>query len=214
MTGCGMKFAAIKFTVEPYFWQTWWFKIGSPLLGFGLVGGIVLWILRRRQQLQLQRLEHARARTQERLEYQQAMERERSRIAQDLHDDLGATLTQVAWLGELASGEATQGAERQSLVTQITTHSRDMVRAIDEIVWAVNPKNDSLDHLVTYICEFAEQFFRDTPTRCRVDVQELLPPCSLPSDVRHNLFLAVKEALHNVAKHASASQVWVRVKAV
>jgi signal transduction histidine kinase len=99
-------------------------------------------------------------------------------------------------------------------MTQITGQSRDMVRAIDEIVWAVNPKNDSLDHLVTYICEFAEQFFRDTPTRCRVDVQELLPPCSLSSDVRHNLFLAVKEALHNVAKHASASHVWVRVKVV
>ena len=140
------------------------------------------------------------------------MERERARIAQDLHDDLGASLTHVAWLGEAASHEAVAPAERQSLVTQITAKSRDMVRAIDEIVWAVNPKNDSLDHLVTYLCEFAEQFFRDTPTRCWVDVEERLPVCPLPSDVRHNLFLAAKEALHNVAKHAGASQVWVRVK--
>jgi signal transduction histidine kinase/ligand-binding sensor domain-containing protein len=206
-------FASLKLRVLPYFWQAWWFKTGAPLLGFGLVGGAIYWSLRRRQRMQLQRLEHARALAQERLEHQQAMERERARIAQDLHDDLGASLTHVAWLGELASREEVVAAERQGLVTQITAKSRDMVRAIDEIVWAVNPKNDSLDHLVTYVCEFAEQFFRDTPTRCRVDVQELLPAHALPSDVRHNLFLAAKEALHNVAKHAGARQVWVRVKA-
>lgn len=204
--------AAIQLTLLPYVWQMWWFKLGSSLLGILLVVGTMFWNLRRRQRLQLQRLEHARARTQERLEHQQAMERERARIAQDLHDDLGASLTQVAWLGELANQEGAPDDDRQNLMTQITGQSRDMVRAIDEIVWAVNPKNDSLDHLVTYICEFAEQFFRDTPTRCRMDVQELLPSCSLSSDVRHNLFLAVKEALHNVAKHASASHVWVRVK--
>ncbi|HEU5125350.1 MAG TPA: two-component regulator propeller domain-containing protein [Verrucomicrobiae bacterium] len=206
--------ASVQLTLLPYIWQTWWFKSGSWLLGFSLVAGTAFWNLRRRQRLQLQRLEHARARTQERLEYQQAMERERARIAQDLHDDLGASLTQVAWLGELANQKDAPADERQNLMTQITGQSRDMVRAIDEIVWAVNPKNDSLDHLVTYTCEFAEQFFRDTSTRCRVDVQEELPSCSLPSDVRHNLFLALKEALHNVAKHARARHVWVRVKVV
>jgi signal transduction histidine kinase len=204
--------AKLKLTVQPYFWQTWWFKIGTPLLGFGLVGGGVFGALRRRQRMQLQRLEHDQALAQERYENQHAMERERARIAQDLHDDLGASLTHVAWLGELASREEMLATERHDFVTQITAKSRDMVRAIDEIVWAVNPKNDSLDHLVTYVCEFAEQFFLGTPTCCRVDVEELLPVCPLPSDVRHNLFLAAKEALHNVAKHAAASRVWVRVK--
>jgi len=205
--------AAVALTVLPFFWQTWWFKIGAPLLGFGLVGGAVIWNLRRRQRMQLQRLEHAQTLAQERLKHQQAMERERARIAQDLHDDLGASLTHVAWLGESASRGETSPGESQGLVTQITAKSRDMVRAIDEIVWAVNPKNDSLDHLITYICEFAEQFFCNMPTRCRVDVPDALPFYPLPSDVRHNLFLASKEALHNVAKHAEASRVWVRVKA-
>ena len=206
------SFAAMKLTVLQYFWQKWWFKIGAPMMGFGLVMGMFFWNLRRRQRMELQRLEHARVLTHERLEHQQVMERERARIAQDLHDDLGASLTHVAWLGESASREEIPTAERQALVTQITAKSRDMVRGIDEIVWAVNPKNDSLDHLVTYVCEFAEQFFRDTPTRCRVDVQDPLPVHPLPSDVRHNLFLAAKEALHNVAKHAFATRVWVRVK--
>jgi len=87
-----------------------------------------------------------------------------------------------------------------------------MVRAIDEIVWAVNPKNDSLDHLVTYICEFADQMFRNSPTRCWMDVPEIIPAHKMSSATRHNLFLSIKEALNNVAKHAGANKVFVRVK--
>jgi signal transduction histidine kinase/ligand-binding sensor domain-containing protein len=206
--------ASVNFTVQPSFWQTWWFKIGAPMLGFGLVGGAFFWNLRRRQRLELQKSEHKRALAMQRLTHQQSMESERARIARDLHDDLGASLTHIAWLGESAARNNALAGERQSLVTQITTKSRDMVRAIDEIVWAVNPKNDSLDHFATYVCDFAEQFFRNMPTRCRVDVQEALPVHPLPSDIRHNLFLAAKEALHNVAKHANASRVWVRIKVV
>jgi signal transduction histidine kinase/ligand-binding sensor domain-containing protein len=204
--------ATVGFRVQPFWWQTWWFKITAPGLGFGLVVGMIFWVLRRRQRLQVHRLEQTRALALERLAHQQSMERERARIAQDLHDDLGASLTHLAWLGESAGRDHALPAERLGLVAQITAKSREMVSAIDEIVWAVNPKNDSLDHLATYICEFAEQFFRNMPTRCRVDVQEPLPVLPLPSDVRHHLFLAAKEALHNVAKHADANRVWVRIK--
>lgn len=86
-----------------------------------------------------------------------------------------------------------------------------MVRLIDEIVWAVNPKNDTLEQLVTYVCNFAEQFFRDSPTRCRIDVADSIPTYKLEADVRHHLFLIAKEALHNVAKHGATDRVWVRV---
>jgi len=193
--------AAFSFRVLPHFWETWWFHVFAPVLTIFITGGITLLIIRRRYKSKLARIEQ-----------QRAIERERTRIAQDLHDDLGASLTQVAWLGEAASSEGLPADESQKLVAKITLKSREMVRAIDEIVWAVNPKNDSLDHLVTYICECADQIFRNSPTRCRVDVPEIVPAHALSSDVRHNLFLAAKEALHNVAKHAGASEVFVRVK--
>ena len=193
--------ATLALRVSPHLWEMWWVRLLVPILTIIISGGITLLVIRRRHKLQMDRIGQ-----------QRAIERERTRIAQDLHDDLGASLTQVAWLGEAASSAEIPADESQKLVAAITLKSRDMVRAIDEIVWAVNPKNDSLDHLVTYICECADQMFRNTPTRCRVDVPEIIPAQRLSSDVRHNLFLAAKEALHNVAKHAGASRVWVRVK--
>jgi signal transduction histidine kinase len=89
-----------------------------------------------------------------------------------------------------------------------------MVRGIDEIVWAVNPKNDTIDQLVIYVCNFAEQFFRNSPTRCRIDVEQEIPVMALDSHVRHHLYLIAKESLHNVAKHANADRVWIRISCV
>src|SRR5262249_19237628 len=77
---------------------------------------------------------------------------------------------------------------------------------------AVNPANDSLPNLANYLCHFAEEFFRPTPIRCRLDVADSLPPVSLNSDVRHNLYLVVREALNNIAKHSQATEVWLRIQ--
>ena len=82
---------------------------------------------------------------------------------------------------------------------------------MDEIVWAVNPRHDSLDGLVTYICQFAQEYLTLAGIQLRLDVPAHLPPHQLRSDVRHNLFLAVKEALHNIVKHAHAQIVWLRL---
>jgi signal transduction histidine kinase len=86
-----------------------------------------------------------------------------------------------------------------------------MVASLDEIVWAVNPANDSLPHLATYFCQFAEEFLRPTSIRCRLDVADSLPMLPLTSEVRHNLYLAVREALNNVVKHSRATEVWLRI---
>ena len=94
---------------------------------------------------------------------------------------------------------------------QVSEKSREMVTSLDEIVWAVNPANDSLPNLANYLCHFAEEFFRSTPIRCRLDVGEVLPTASLTSEVRHNLYLAVREALNNIAKHSQATEVWLRI---
>ena len=148
----------------------------------------------------------------EQTERQRALEEERTRIARDLHDDLGATLTQIRFLSALESRDALVPETSRIRMSQVSEKSREMVTSLDEIVWAVNPANDSLPSLATYLCQFAEEFLRATPIRCRLDVDETLPETALTSEIRHNVFLAVREALNNIAKHSEATEVWLRIQ--
>jgi signal transduction histidine kinase/ligand-binding sensor domain-containing protein len=203
--------ATFAFRVEPSFWQRSSVRVVFTLICLVLIYLLTAGIMRRKHLRELRELEHARSLEQQRFRHKQAMENERSRIAAELHDDLGANLTQIQWLGDAASHTHHPAAGDHEIVNRIVRKSRDMVRSIDEIVWAVNPKNDTLDQLVIYVCSFAEQYFRESPTRCRIDVAAGIPAYHLTAEVRHNLFLITKEALHNVAKHAAAERVWVRV---
>jgi signal transduction histidine kinase len=82
---------------------------------------------------------------------------------------------------------------------------------MDEVVWAVSPQNDSLEKFVTYTCSFAEEYLQTAKIACRLEVPEILPEVILTADVRHNLFLVVKEALNNVVKHAGASEARIQI---
>jgi len=101
--------------------------------------------------------------------------------------------------------------DTRSQLSEVSEKSRQMVSSLDEIVWAVNPANDSLPSLAAYLRHIAEEFFRATPVRCRLDVEALLPPVALNSEVRHNLYLSIREALNNIAKHAQATEAWLRI---
>jgi ligand-binding sensor domain-containing protein/signal transduction histidine kinase len=186
------------FTVEPYFWQTWWFRIGTGLVAAGLLSGGALGIARWRLRRKLERLER-----------QRAIERERARIARDIHDNLGANLTRISLLSQFAHGELDnpQGAAVQ--LNRIYETTREMTRAMDEIVWAVNPEHDTLDSLVNYLGKFAQDYLGSLGIRCRLDLPVQLPQWLITAEVRHHSFLALKEALHNVVKHAAASEVSV-----
>jgi signal transduction histidine kinase len=83
---------------------------------------------------------------------------------------------------------------------------------MDEIVWAVNPQNDTLEDLLTYTVKFAQEHLGLARIRCRIDVPAKLPPMHLSAEVRHNLFLAIKEAINNVAKHSKATEAWLRLR--
>jgi signal transduction histidine kinase/ligand-binding sensor domain-containing protein len=191
---------SLAFAVLPFFWETWWFKAGLMAGAFVVLAIMVALAQRRRYRYKLERLER-----------QREMERERTRIARDLHDDLGTTLTQISLLSTLANRDQTPPPEVKSIIEQVRSYAREMVTALDEIVWAVNPKNDSLAELASYLSHFAEQFFRSTNIRCRLEIPNQLPTRPLQADVRHHLFLAFKEALNNVARHSGATQVLVRV---
>ena len=149
----------------------------------------------------------------ERLERQRAVEQERTRIARDIHDDIGASLTQMALLSELAQVDLAQPELVRVHLDQIFTTAHGLARQLDEIVWAINPAYDTLEEFTVFLCKFAQDYLGAASLRCRLDVPEALPARELSSAARHALFLCTKEALHNIVKHAAASEVWLRLQA-
>jgi signal transduction histidine kinase len=139
------------------------------------------------------------------LERQRAVERDRTRIAKDIHDDLGAGLTQITLLSELARREPADKMGDQ--LERISDSARKLTRTIDEIVWAVDPQHDTLNGLMDYISAYTEDFLRVAGIRCRMDLPVSLPAMHVPAELRYNLFLALKETLNNIVKHAGASEV-------
>jgi signal transduction histidine kinase/ligand-binding sensor domain-containing protein len=186
----------IAFTVQPFFWQTLWFRVLGILITMGFVGLIALLITRQRYRRQLELAER-----------QRGIERERARIAQDIHDDLGSSLTRIILLSQSARGDLDSPDIAAKGLDRIYDTARNLTRSLDEIVWAVNPRHDTLDSLATYLGKFAQDFLGAANIRCRLDLPVSVPSWPLTAEVRHNVFLAFKEALNNAVKHANATEV-------
>jgi signal transduction histidine kinase len=189
--------AAVEFELRPFFYQT---KIFWTLLGIAVVSGVA--IIARRLATRKYRRKLAR------LEQQHAIERDRARIAKDIHDDVGAGLTQITLLTELARREP---ESNDANLGRISDSARQLTKAMDEIVWAVDPQHDTFAGLMDYISAYAEDFLRVADIRLRVDVPMPLPELRVDAELRYNLFLALKEALNNVVKHSRATEVWLRL---
>ncbi len=192
---------ALKFTVLPYFWQTGWFLAVVVILSLGLVAGSVRYFEKRRLRHQFAQLERERA-----------VERERARIAKDIHDDLGASLTRIAMLSQSAMNKAEPAKQPTGELSRIYDTARSMTDTMDEIVWAINPSNDTLESLAAYFAEFVQEFLTPAGLLFRLDIPLALPRWNISSEVRHNLFLAFKEALNNVVKHSKATEVVVIIQ--
>jgi signal transduction histidine kinase len=184
------------------FWQTWWFttlSIASLLAAVVLAARI---IEKRKYQFRLQLAER-----------ENAVERERARIAQDLHDELGSSLTRLAMMTDSLRELKNDPAQIESRAARISQTSTETVRALEEIVWALRPGSDTLQSLVEYIAHFAQELFESSTARCRLDLPDNLPDHPLPPNMRHNIFLIVKEALTNALKHSGATEIQVHAKA-
>lgn len=174
-------------------------------LTLGTVGTIAL-----ARSLALRRIE----RRLEEVERAHALERERTRIARDLHDEVGAALTEIAmqhyWVQrEVAPYAPPAALERLERARQSAV---DLVRSVDAIVWAVNPANDTLDRFVPYLTHSVEQFLEAAGVTARIDVPDRLPAVHLEGSVRHGLFLVVREAVNNAVKHATPAHVWLTAR--
>jgi signal transduction histidine kinase len=144
-----------------------------------------------------------------RLEQQAELERVRARIAEDMHDDIGASLSQIAILSEVARRDLGDPRRAESTVERISGIARRLVDSLSELVWATNPRNDTLDNMAAYFREYSANYFEPTVIECRLNFPADLPSMPVPAETRRALFLALKEALHNVVKHSRAREVEV-----
>jgi len=192
--------ATLAFQVLPYFWQTNWFHVLGGIVIVLAASAAVWFDTRRRMRRRLERVER-----------QRDIERERSRIARDIHDDLGAQLTRITMISDSTRAEVTDPKAAAQGLQKIYDTARELTRSMDEIVWAVNPRHDTLESLATYLEKFGHDWLASAGIRCRLDLPLQFPDWHLSSEVRHNVFLAFKEALHNAVKHSGASEVLIRL---
>jgi signal transduction histidine kinase/streptogramin lyase len=192
--------ATLAVAILPYFWETKWFLALNGLAGLVAVASVARYLESRTMRRRLEQAERERA-----------IEKERSRIAKDIHDEFGASLTEITMLSEFAQEPTASPTQVQADMQKITAKARNLTQMMDEVVWAVSPQNDILEKFVTYTCSFAEEYLQAAKIACRLEVPEFLPDITLTADVRHNLFLVVKEALNNIVKHAAASEARIQI---
>lgn len=188
-------------TVPVAAWRTFWFWIAAGLGLSAIAAGSWRLTAWRRMKHQVQDLERLRA-----------LEQERFRIAQNIHDDLGARVTEIALLSSSAQLKPNLSPEARAEFGEVSRMTNDLVRALYETVWAVSPENDHLDSLASYICQMANQMCAQAQLRCRLEIPDLPEDVPVASPIRHNVVLAVKEAIHNVIKHARASEIQVSIR--
>jgi len=169
--------------------------------------------LRRLVEQRTNQLQHE-IRERERLERQAALESERSRIARDLHDDLGSSLTEISVLASTGQLPHSGVTNQSGLFQSIGTRARSLIAALDVIVWAVDPEDNSLQSLADYLTGYTNDFFSHTQIACRFKVPVSFPPITLEGRVRHDLLMVVKEALNNIVRHAEATELEFRLAVV
>ena len=192
--------AALTLTIVPPFWMTWWFKILTGASALAAAAGVAKYISVRKFQRRLEAIER-----------QQALSRERERISKDMHDELGANLTKIAILGELAQQNFANPQKLRTDLQKISATARATIDSMSEIIWAINPKNNSLDNLAAYLRKCAADCFELAAINYRLHFPEAVPGHPISAEFRRHVFLVVKEAIHNVVKHARATEAEVQL---
>lgn len=191
-----------RIIVRPHLWQKGWFW---PAVTACVITLIAVAVVRQRNRRNRRRLRE--------LAFLTALERDRTRIARDMHDDLGTRITVLNVAASLASAAIDHDPEKtRRQLGKMSAAARELVIAMDELVWAVDPSRDNLDELALRLTRHAEEFFQESEIRCRFDIPSALAPRSISSDFRHHVSMVVREAMHNILKHAGPCEVTLKVR--
>lgn len=195
--------ATFAFRLAPPWWRTWWFLGIASISGVGGVAGVTRWLGNRALQRRL-----------ELVEAQSAVERERLRLARDLHDEVGSGLGRVILFAGEARRNKGDPAKLDSALDRVRDSAQDLVQHAREIVWAVSPQHDTLASVIERLGDYAEETLRAAGIACQVESPAAadIPAASLGSEARHSLFLAIKEAVHNCVKYSGAKTAEFRLQ--
>lgn len=193
-----------------------WWTLKRLLVIVGILAsvlaGAALWITLLHRQVEERTTELGRQiQERQRVEHQRAMEQERARIAQDLHDELGSGITEISMLAARARSASAPDEKRGSYLEHVGSKARELVTSLDEIVWAMNPRHDSFASLVSYFSLYADRFLGLANMAWRLEGPTGPADQVVDSRRRHQLFLAFKEALTNVVRHSGATEVVVQI---
>jgi signal transduction histidine kinase len=193
-----------------------WWTLERMLVMVGALACVliftVLWITQLHRKVEARTAElEIQIKERQRVEQQRVMEQERARVAQDLHDELGSSLTEISMLAARARAATATDEKRRNYLEQMSDKAREIVAALDEIVWAMNPRHDSMASLVSYFCLYADRFLGLAGIAWRLEDNPVPPDFAVDSRSRHQLFLAFKEALTNVVRHSRATEVRLRI---
>lgn len=192
---------SLPVTVKVPWWQSWWFR----LLASAAVIGIIILVVRNYIGRRLEKQKTV-------LEKQQAVEKERNRISRDMHDDLGSGLTKIAILSEVVKKQLSVPEKAREQLDKIAISSRELVDNLQDIIWVLNPKNDTLENLSSYIREYGLKYFEAIAVQINFNYPEQFSAAKLSEEQRRNIFLTVKESFNNIAKHAWCNQITVTIR--
>lgn len=188
-----------SFIIRPAWWQTWWFKAAIILFAALLLLFIsrLIYLSRLRKQKTF-------------LEKQLAVQMERQRISSEMHDDIGAGLSGVRLMTEMAK---TKSKDPQSIseIEKIYNSVGDVSARMKEVIWSLNTENDSLSSLVAYLQKQARHMMEHFPCTVAISVPDIIPDIKISGEARRHIYLAVKEALHNIIKHSGADNVEMKI---
>lgn len=196
--------------------QPSWWTLQRMLILVGVLLVVLIftavWITQLRRMVEQRTVQLQREiRDREHVERQHALETERSRIARDLHDDLGSSLTEIGVLASTGQRPFADENNYSKLFRAIASKARGLIAALDVIVWAVDPEDNSLQSLADYLSGFTGEYLSHSDIACRFKVPVTFPPVTLDGQVRHELLMAVKETLNNIVRHANATEVEFRL---
>jgi len=184
------------FSIQTYWYQTWTF-IGICIIAFVV---LVWYIIRTYLNRKLEKQQAL-------LEKQKAVEDERTRIAADMHDDLGSGLTKITYLSQMAL----QKEDNATLLSNIKNTSTELVESMSEIIWAMKEENNSWEELLSYIKLYAQEYCQNNQLNVDFQYPEESMDFEIIGEVRRNIFLSIKECLHNIVKHAQAKNVVITI---
>jgi signal transduction histidine kinase len=190
----------IPFEIAPPFWKRAWFIGLLSIAAITIFGLIIRYISQRNLKEKLLLLEK-----------EQAVEKERNRISRDMHDDLGSGLTKIAIMSEVVKKQIHEPEKARQQLENISQSSRELVDNLQDIIWVLNPKNDTLESLAAYIREYALKFFEPFETDLEFNYPEKFPLVKLSEETRRNIFLVAKESFNNIAKHAWCDKVNISI---